>query len=270
MKEYFERGFTEGLPLLSPGELSHYKTKALEWDEKLNLMKSDYRCKSNVLFKWAHDLSTHPKLLEYVENIIGPNFDCWDIMFWFKTPGDQKGISPHQDGIYWNWKPRHGVSAWIALTPVTVEDNAPVVFYEGSHRNGLQPHDDKPAPGNLLMRNQTVRHMSGDQYELEMQPGTVTLIHPHAIHGGPGSHPIGDKVNRMGIEIIYIANDAVPILHHGVETAVRMRGLSNPNIAYDPAPSEDFGEHEQKVWRAAYDNQHANYYKMTNTAAGVA
>jgi hypothetical protein len=268
MKEYLERGFTSALPLLSTDELAYYYGKAVYWNDKLELMKSEYRCKANVLFKWAHDLSCHPVLLDYVSQVLGPNFDCWDTMFWFKKPGDRKMISPHQDGIYSNWRHHNTVNAWVALTPATSAKTVPVIFYERSH-NILQCHDDISVPGNLLMRNQTIRNIHGDMYELNMDPGTVTLIHPNVIHGGPGKSPPADSEDRMGIEIYYVKNTSEPILHHGIESSVRMCGKANPNIYYDPAPEEDFGEIEQKVWRKAYDNQHANYYKMTNESAGA-
>lgn len=267
MDNYFKRGFAPALPLLSPEELAYFYDKATYWDNKLGFMSSDYRCKSNILFKWVHELASHPKLLEYITAAIGPNFDCWDTMLWFKKPGEQKGVTPHQDGIYWNWYPRNGVSVWVALTPLTIKDNSPILFYDKSHEQGLQPHDDITAPGNMLMRNQTVRNISGEPFESEMDAGTVTLFHPNTIHGGAGPSPVGNKAERIGVEIIYIANDAKPILNHGIESSIRMCGKPNPNIFYDPAPEEDFGELEQKFWRRAYDNQHANYYSMTNEIA---
>lgn len=268
MKEFFDRGFTSALPLLSVDELKYYNEKARYWDAKLNLMKSDYRCKSNVLFKWAHDLSCHPTLLKYVTEVLGPDFDCWDIMFWFKKPGDNTMISPHQDGIYSNWCLHKTVNIWVALEPATSAETVPVIFYEGSHKT-LQTHDDIRVPGNILMRNQTVRKVHGTPYELNMPAGTVTLIHPNVIHGGPGITTPADKQERMGIEIYYVDSSSKPILDHGIETAIRMQGKANPNIFYDAAPLEDFGEIERQIWRRAYDNQHANYYKMTNESAGA-
>lgn len=269
MNNYQSRGFTSALPCLSLEETSYYHKMITTWDTKLNFMQSDYRCKSNVLFKWVNELSQHPSLLKYVTEILGPNFDCWDTMFWFKRPGDTTGISRHQDAIYSNWKSHNTVNAWLALTPVSKSKTAPVVFYPGSHKT-LLPHDDIRTNGNLLMRNQTVRSsLTSDLVELEMDPGTVTFIHPNVIHGGPGLTPPADKEERIGIEIYYVANTAKPILTYGLETSIRLKGKANPNIYYDAPPLEDFGETEQLIWRRAYDNQHANYYKMTNEVSGA-
>ena len=44
------------------------------------------RSKSHLLFTWVDDLMRHTKILDAVEDLIGPDILCWNTFFWIKEP----------------------------------------------------------------------------------------------------------------------------------------------------------------------------------------
>ena len=40
-----------------------------------------------------HDLATQSRILDYVEDLLGPNLVCWGSHFFCKMPGDEKQVS---------------------------------------------------------------------------------------------------------------------------------------------------------------------------------
>jgi len=260
---YAKNGFTSAQPLLTADEVLEFRGQAEHWDKLLDLMHSDYRCKSQVLFNWVWRLSNHPKLLQYVCALLGDDFACWDAMMWFKKAGDEKYVSPHQDGTYWNFQPKAGLTAWVALTDST-EQSGCVRYYAGTHLHAV-PHSDKKHRNNLLMRGQTANLSTVAQdnpVEVTVPAGHVVLHHPLVIHG---SGPNNSDVDRLAVGLIYITPEAVPILDYGQESVTNVYGRRNPRVTVDPSPVCDMGRHEFIAWQRAYDQQHANYYKLTQS-----
>ena len=62
------------------------------------------------------ELVRHPKVLDAVESIIGPNILIYHLTSWLKEPNDRSHVSWHQDGTYFGLEPSEQITAWIALT----------------------------------------------------------------------------------------------------------------------------------------------------------
>ena len=169
--EYHERGWVGPLQLMSREEALEYKKHVLEVDKKYNLMKSDYRCKSNVLFPFVDDLTRNHKLISYVSQIIGPNFHCWDALFWIKKAGTLNDVSFHQDSTYWNFdKPEKALTVWFAFDDVT-EQHGPIQYVNKRIDKSLK-HIDIKTGTNLLMRGQTVADLvEGDMISVPCPAG---------------------------------------------------------------------------------------------------
>ena len=80
-----------------------------------------------------------PRILDVTESLIGANIQILADQALLK-PALHGGALPwHQDNAYFNLTPPDSVTCWIALTDVT-EENSPVRFLPGSHKNGLIEH----------------------------------------------------------------------------------------------------------------------------------
>src|SRR5262245_57663345 len=61
-------------------------------------------------------LIRHPRLIDAVSQIIGPDLLVWSCGFFLKDAGSKSFVSWHQDLNYWGLDGEREVTAWIALT----------------------------------------------------------------------------------------------------------------------------------------------------------
>ncbi len=148
-------------------------------------------------------LIRHPRLIEAVSQIIGPDVLVWSAGFFIKEAGSKSFVSWHQDLNYWGLDGDDEVTAWFALTPATVE-NGCMRFVPGSHRMKDVPHVDKFAPDNLLTRGQEIAAEVDDAsaVNITLRAGEASLHHGHLFHA---SGPNATDTRRLGVAIRYVA-----------------------------------------------------------------
>ena len=131
----------------------------------------------NLHYRWAYELGSHDKTLDYVEKIIGPDIVLWAMVFWYKEPHSKKYIPWHQDAVYWPMEPRINLTAWVALGP-TFKENGCLRLIPGSHKRWLddeyRPLDKKSAFAEGLGEDQVDELQALD---FEMAPGGVRLFY---------------------------------------------------------------------------------------------
>ena len=70
---------------------------------------------------WFNDLIRHPRILDAIEDVIGPNILVWTSTFFIKEPHSPTFAAWHQDGTYFGLEPKEQVCAWVALTDASRE-----------------------------------------------------------------------------------------------------------------------------------------------------
>ena len=265
LKEQFERnGFVGPLEVMSREEAHALRDIALDTEKNINLMNSDYRCKSNVLFPWVDEISRNPKLIEYMSQLIGPNIHCWDTLFWIKYPESDKVVSFHQDATYWNFdNATQALTAWFAFDDVTQEHGS-IEYIQGSHSKFARRHSDIKTTTNLLMRGQTVdMDIPKERIKTEVPAGNVLIHSPYIVHG---SGPNLAKTPRVAMGMIFASTSAKPRLSLSPESTIMVSGTDEHNyMIHDPRPTGNW-EVDVKNWQVAYDRQHSNYYQMQQRA----
>ena len=148
-------------------------------------------------------LIRHPRIVDAVTQIIGPDVLAWSCGFFIKEPGSKSFVSWHQDLNYWGLDGDDEVTAWYALTPATLE-NGCMRFLPGSHHKKDVPHVDSFAPDNLLTRGQeiAVEVEEASAVDVTLRAGQVSLHHGHLFHA---SGPNTTNQRRLGIAIRYVA-----------------------------------------------------------------
>lgn len=213
IKQYWDDGFVFPIPVLPPGEAAACRAEleALEnsslSDELPRPLAQYLRVHSECVLPIAAKLAMHPKVLDAVEGILGPNIMIWGAEFFIKEARSQSMVSMHQDLTYWGFgETSNQVTAWIALSPSTVEAGC-MDLVRGSHKNPILEHTDSHADNNLLSRGQevSVDVSEEDKTHIELQPGEMSLHHGLAIHG---SMPNSSADRRIGFAIRYINPDA--------------------------------------------------------------
>jgi hypothetical protein len=148
-------------------------------------------------------LVRHPRLVDAVSRIIGPDVLVWSCSFFIKEAGSKSYVSWHQDLNYWGLDGEDEVTAWLALTPATVE-NGCMRFVPGSHRKKDVPHVDKFEPDNLLTRGQeiAVEVDEAAAVNVMLRAGQASFHHGHMFHA---SGPNRTNSRRLGVAIRFIA-----------------------------------------------------------------
>lgn len=261
LKEQFDRdGFIGPIQLMSREEALEMRDLVMTIENDIHLMNSDYRCKSNVLFPFVDKISRNPTLIEVLTQLIGPNIHCWDTLFWIKKPGDGKDVSFHQDATYWNFDNKHlAVTAWFAFDDVT-EEHGSIEYVKGSHKVFQHRHKDVKTDTNLLMRGQTVDiDIPKERVKTRVPAGSVLIHNPFIIHGSASN--VADTP-RVAMGMILASTECKPVLDISPESTVMVAGVDTYNyMMHDPQPTGVW-DVDVKNWKAAYDRQHLNYYKM--------
>ena len=148
-------------------------------------------------------LIRHPRLIEVVSQIIGPDLLVWGSGLFIKEPNSKSFVSWHQDLNYWGLDGVNEITAWVALTPATTE-NGCMRFVPGSHEKQSVPHVDSFAQDNLLSRGQelAVKVDEASAVDVVLRAGQASFHHGHMFHA---SGPNKTSARRVATAIRYVA-----------------------------------------------------------------
>ena len=163
------------------------------------------------------EIAQHPVILDYVEDLLGPDFVCWSSHYFCKLPGDVKRIPWHQDATYWPVRPTKTVTAWLAIDDVG-EDNAPMRFLPGSHRHGAIRWEPAAGPAVLYQEVKDIDRF-GAPVANTLRAGELSIHASTLLHG---SEPNCSRRRRCGLALRYIPSDCGAIES---EAALERRGL---------------------------------------------
>jgi len=208
LDSYHQRGYHFPLPAFSADVADAYRHE-LENVEKscandMEARKFAIGHASSVL-PFADAITRLPSVLNPVKSILGPNVLVWNASFFIKEPHTDDFISWHQDLTYWGLTDSHEVTAWVALSPSTIESGC-VKFVPGTHTSSIVEHKDTFDDKNLLSRGQeiAVEVNEAEAINVVLQPGEMSLHHGQVFHG---SHKNRSDHRRIGLAIRYITPD---------------------------------------------------------------
>jgi hypothetical protein len=253
--QYQRDGFVFPVDCLTPEEVRHYRGQLeafeREQGDTFGRLPDLVRSKSHLLFTWMDELVRHPKVLDAVESLIGPDILLYHLTSWLKEPGEPSHVSWHQDGTYFGLEPFEQITAWIALTDATPEMGC-IKIIPGSQVIGQRPHRDTATPGNLLSRGQTIDHpLDYTKYELmPLTAGQVSLHHTHVVHSSDRNRT---DERRVGIGVSYIPTNC-RLMNDVRVTASLVRGQDRyGHFDLDPRPKGDFDPDARATHAAAVD-----------------
>lgn len=222
--QYEESGYFFPIQALQDSEVSEFRRRFADYRaENLDRLSQLPTSKQYLVFSqthaalaWVYRIVTHPKVLDAVETVMGPNLLVWDSGWFAKMPGEKKFVAWHQDGNYFGLHPPNLATAWVALTDSS-PDNGCLRVVPGSHRKKLV-HKETGAPDNVLSRGQeiAVEVDESQVVDIVLQPGELSLHHVGIVHG---SNPNTSNRPRIGLAIRYLTPDLV---HDGPERQLAM------------------------------------------------
>lgn len=205
------------------------------------------RINANCVLPFAARMAMDPGVLDVVEGVLGPDILIWSAEFFIKEPHTTHIVGTHQDLTYWGMgETSDQVTAWIALSPATVESGC-MDFVAGSHKNPILPHKDTFSENNLLSRGQeiAVDVAEKDKTHIELQPGQMSLHHGLTIHG---SGPNTSDDRRIGFAIRYL-NPNARQLRATRDYAMLARGVDRSgHFLHFTPPTRPFSEESLKLF----------------------
>jgi len=212
-EQYWDDGFLFPLTVFSEGEAAEIRAdlEQIEQDwlaADLPLPLNTYkRVNAHLVIPLAAKIALDPRVLDVVEGVLGPDIMVWSAEFFIKEAHTDHVVGMHQDLTYWGMgETPDQVTAWIALSPATVESGC-MDFVRGSQKNPILPHTDTYSDTNLLSRGQEVAVdvAEQDKTHIELAPGQMSLHHGLTIHG---SGPNRSDDRRIGLAIRYLNPNA--------------------------------------------------------------
>ncbi|NDG39608.1 MAG: phytanoyl-CoA dioxygenase [Betaproteobacteria bacterium] len=236
---YRRDGYLFPLPAIDAAQALDAR-RALEDFEKSQggRIGKDQRHKPHLVMTALDRIVNEPRLLDAVEAILGPNFLCWESVLFTKEAKDPAYVSWHQDATYWGLEPFDVVTAWVALSPSTVDSGCMRVI-PGTHKGEVAEHVDTFAANNLLSRGQeiAVKVDEAQAVDLVLQPGQMSLHDIKLVHG---SEPNRSNDRRIGLAIRYIPTHVRQTMAAG-DSAMLVRGIDRFNhFRLEPSPKSDF------------------------------
>ena len=218
---YNRDGFLYPLDALSPAELAAAQAGVNRFEGYLGspVAKAELKWRSHAFAHspWFADLAFHPRILDAVEDIIGPDILIWTSTFFIKEPQSPTFAAWHQDGTYFGLAPQTLITAWVALSDASHEAGCmDAVSFNGVPRQMY--HAPKRLEHSINRTGQEVMEPideSGIQ-AMELKAGQFSLHHELAIHR---SSPNNASHRRIGIGLNYIPTSV------RTTTSVRMSAM---------------------------------------------
>ncbi len=264
VRDYRHHGFLFPVPALAPAEaaacLENLARMEAGIGAPLPQAEMKWRGAAYTYSPWVNALVRQPRVLDIVEEVIGPDILVFWSTFFIKEPGTPAFTAWHQDATYFGLAPYDHVTAWIALSDASEQagcmevlsaQGAPRQFYHSAARlansiNGagqviVEPLDD------------------GEATVMALKAGELSLHHTLCPHR---SAPNRASYRRVGLGISYIPAHVRTTGSYRLP-ALLVRGSDrwgHFDLLADPAAELDeagIGLHER-----TYQRFRENYYEQ--------
>lgn len=159
---------------------------------------------AHLRFARIYQLVQHPRILDAVSDLLGPNVVCWGSHFFCKMPRDGKRVPWHQDSTYWPLSPTKTVTVWLAIDDADPE-NANMKFIPRSHLHGLIDYDETDEVDTVLDLAVKNPESYGDaEVDVTLKAGQFSMHSDLLLHGSQANE---SNRRRCGLTIRYAAAD---------------------------------------------------------------
>jgi ectoine hydroxylase-related dioxygenase (phytanoyl-CoA dioxygenase family) len=201
-KFYGENGFLVGLPpVFDAGQVKDLNAGL---SELLKLLRQGEDAKDirewHESSRFLYDICTNSTILDFVEDILGPDFYLWGSNFFIKPPRSSSTVGWHQDTYYWPLEPKISATVWVAFEDVD-EANAAMKVIPGSHRAGLIKHSRSSDTDSVLtLECEQGQFREDSAVSLNLRAGQVSIHDDKIVHGSPANN---SSRRRAGLTIRY-------------------------------------------------------------------
>ncbi|MGA7985925.1 MAG: phytanoyl-CoA dioxygenase family protein [Burkholderiales bacterium] len=236
--QYRRDGYVCPVPVMPAAEAAGLRRKLESFEATQGgRLEAGQRSRAFLLFKWLDDLIRDPRVLDPIEQLIGPDILCWSTIFWIKEAGSKSFVSWHQDNTYWGLSSRNVVTAWFAISAASVEAGCMKVM-PGTHAGETLAHEDTYDGDNMLTRGQAIRDLDESRAaSMPLRPGEMSL-HNYCLAHGSGPNLSPDR--RIGVSMHFMPPDTKQVVG-AWDCAALVRGNDRfGHFAHAPVPARDF------------------------------
>ena len=253
LAQYAGNGYVNPVSAFPAEQAIAYRHK-LEENERMQGLAPDRRRKMHLYLKWADEIVHHPRILDAVEDLVGPDILLYHLTLWLKEPRTDAFISWHQDSTYFGLSPAEHVTAWVALSDSNLESGC-VQVAPGSHLRGQVAHGVEKKDANMLSTGQKVELPDDASIDtMVLRPGEFSLHHTHLLHNSMANR---SDDRRIGLGLSYIPTRCRCSSRQRL-SATLVRGEDRfGNFDLDPRPARDFDDIALGVHARAMQRWHA-------------
>lgn len=264
VRNYRYHGYLFPVPALSAEEARTALTDLERAEARIGapLPQADmkWRGAAYTYLPWVDRLVRHPRILDIVEDVIGPDILVYWATFFVKEPGSPTFAAWHQDATYFGLQPYEHVTAWVALSDASREAGCmEVLSSQGAprqlHHSAARLKDSINGAGQLIVEP----FDESKAVAMTLRAGELSLHHTLCAHR---SAPNRAAHRRVGLGISYIPAHVRPVGSYRMP-ALLVRG-ANTGGHFDllPSPAAEFSEEALAVHERTYKRYRENYYEQ--------
>ena len=266
-------GFLSPFPMLDGEELGACRQGLARYEAWLGAPvnahpEMKWRTMPYLLMPWAARLARDPRILDKVEDLLGPDILIFTSTFFIKEPHSPTVAAWHQDSTYYGLEPREEVTVWIALTEASEAAGCmDALSFRGKPRQ--LSHVSRVVKNSVNRAGQVITEPldDGAPVPMPLKAGWFSMHHglcPHRSGPNTSSH------RRIGLGLNYIPTHARPA---GLvrQAALLVRGTDRYGH-FEPAEwaKDELGENEVKaheravsLYRDGYLEEEAKHAKRS-------
>jgi non-heme Fe2+,alpha-ketoglutarate-dependent halogenase len=266
-------GFLSPFPMLDAAELEACRQGVERYEAWLGAPinahpEMKWRTMPYLLMPWAAKLARDPRILDRVEDLLGPDLLIFTSTFFIKEAHSPTIAAWHQDSTYYGLEPREEVTVWIALTEASEAAGCmDALSFHGAPRQ--MSHVSRVVQNSVNRAGQVITEPLDESAPVAMplEPGWFSMHHGLCAHR---SGPNTSQHRRIGLGLNYIPAHARPS-GSVRQAALLVRGTDrHENFAPAEWPMEELGEkevamHERAVglYRDGYLEEEARHAKRS-------
>jgi non-haem Fe2+, alpha-ketoglutarate-dependent halogenase len=201
-RRYLDDGIVFPVRVLPSEEAEKYRLACDELEAELGGKPRTIEVRQMHLhFRWAYELATRPRLLDAVEDLLGPDLLIWATELFAKHPQDATvSIGWHRDAPYMGVAGM-STTAWIALSDSTLANGCMRAVLSPRERESGRREEAQVGPS----------RQSPDAVDVLLRPGEMSLHNSHVLHG---SGPNRSQEKRVGFVVRFITPETRPLAGH--------------------------------------------------------
>ena len=266
-------GFLSPFPLLDKEELAACNDGVSRFEAWLGgPINGDaaykWRSMAYLILPWAARLAQDPRILDHVEDLLGPDILIFTSTFFIKEANSPTIAAWHQDSTYYGLAPKEEVCVWIALTEADESAGCmEALSFEG--RPQQLRHASRVVENSVNRGSQIIVEPIDEAHPVAMPlaAGSFSMHHGLCVHR---SGPNTSNHRRVGLGLNFIPTHIRPsgtvrhaaMLVRGEDHYGHFEIIGPPNGELD---SEAVATHERAMalYRDAYLEEEARHAQLT-------